>query len=150
MDAIEKECKALEAKQKNQQQNIHQQLALPVPTMTNPEIPIIQPPVVHSAPIVVENHALDPANKNILPLESALVLFNQATEPNKEMTNNAVPKFDLLSMLNDLDDDDDITNQQMVVAATQIEQNFKQAGIMKITKIQYCNKHSKTIWLSER
>ena len=40
--------------------------------------------MVQPAPGMVQNHALDPANNNILLLEGTLVPFNQQAEPNLE------------------------------------------------------------------
>ena len=66
---------------------------------------------------IIQKHALDPSNNNILPLEGALVPLNQPNPPEPEQITN----FDILNMLNDLDDDDDdVTDQptKMVLAVT--------------------------------
>ena len=91
------------------------------------------PVAVQPVPPVVQKHALDPTNNNILPPESALVPFSTDQPITNE--SNTVPNFDILSMLNDLEDDDDIRDQQMVIAATQVEQNYTKTGIMKKNKL---------------
>ena len=68
-------------------------------------------------------------------MEGALVPYKpQAHHENASEQNDAnqpqSPQFDLLSMLNDLDDHDEI-DQQMVLAATQVEQTYKNATLMK-------------------
>ena len=99
----------------------------------NAQLPAIQVPpdqrsLQNSAPIqqpavIMENHALDPANNNILPLEGALVPYQPA--PNEpQNTDKDTPQFDLLTMLGDLENDDSF-DQQMVLAATQVEQNIR-------------------------
>ena len=60
----------------------------------------------------------------------------QPTNQSDTDLNNGA-NFDLLSMLNDLDDDNDITNQQMVLAVTQIEQNVTKTAIMKRNQATY-------------
>ena len=107
----------------------------------NPK-PIEPPPMIHAIaapplpqielniPISVENHALDPANKNILPLESALVLYqSQSDKQNEAMDPTESPQFDLMVILSDLDDDQ--FDNQMVLAATQVDSFKKTSTIMK-------------------
>ena len=57
--------------------------------------------MVQPAPGMVQNHALDPANKNILSLESALVSYK--TQQQNEPMDTKGPQFDLMNILLDLD-----------------------------------------------
>lgn len=68
---------------------------------------------VHKFPKVhVKPHAVDPENKNLVPLESALVPY--VPENSKSQDDN---NFDILELLADCDDD------ELVMAATQVQQN---------------------------
>lgn len=56
-------------------------------------------------PTTPEKHALDPGNKNIVPLESALQPY---VPPDKAETPNQSPSFDILQLMSDLEGDNDI------------------------------------------
>ena len=92
---------------------------------------IAAPPLPQSEPnipVCVENHALDPANNNILPLESALVPYQpQSDKQNEAMDSTESPQFNLMAILSDLDDNQ--FDNKMVLAATQVEQSFKKTSI---------------------
>ena len=68
---------------------------------------------------VPELHALNPANKNILPLDNALVPY--AKPQNENATIPQTFNFDILDLLSDIENDD----QQLVMAATQIEEQYQ-------------------------
>ena len=60
---------------------------------------------------------MDPQNKNILPLESALIPYEPPKSENHAENNEL--NFDILELLNDVDDD-----QDLVLAATQVEKSM--------------------------
>ena len=65
-------------------------------------------------------------------MEGALVPFNDVPKQNKNTENmDTSPNFDILSILNELEDNDNVLEQQMVVAVTQVEQNITKTAIMK-------------------
>ena len=66
---------------------------------------------------VIQNHALDSAVNNILPLEGALVPYPHPPSPppptaqtgnEEQQVDNNIMNFDILSMLNDLEDDNEV------------------------------------------
>ena len=112
LDVIEKEKKKKKRK-KNEQKQLE---ALPVMKAIAPPQPMIQ------------SHALDPANKNILQFESSLVLY-EMKQQNEPMDVGGSPQFDLMNILSDLDDD--AFDNQMALVATQVEKHFSKTAILK-------------------
>ena len=76
-DIIKQECKTLENKRN-------------IPALANPNAPAlllqnVQQPAIEAPPQqIVQNHALDPANNNILPLEGALVPYQPPAKLNDQ------------------------------------------------------------------
>ena len=81
---------------------------LTAPSTSAPKLPTIDANILDSH----EPHALDPANKNLLPLENALV-------PYQPPTNDQDINFDLMEFIFDAKQDEDL-----VIAATQMEAEY--------------------------
>ena len=103
-----------------------------------------QPEVVQEPPA----HALDPANKNLLPLESALVPY----QPPENVHINDTPDFDLMELLQEFKEGD-VFEDQMVVAASQVESSMMttstKTAIIKKKSIYKCTTnhlHQLFIW----
>ena len=73
----------------------------------------------------VEKHTLDPSNNNVLQLEGAL----QPYKPPEVNENNDTPDFDLMELLADVQDE-----QAMVMAATQMENNYQNSTSTSMSK----------------
>ena len=71
---------------------------------------------------------MDPQNKNVLPLESALVL-HEPPKSDDQCENNEL-NLDILELLNDVEDD-----QELVLAATQVEKNMLASTSTLTTKV---------------
>ena len=96
--------------------------ALPTPTTAAVKsVPVQQV----TAPLAeIQPHALDPNNKNILPLESALVPYQPECQSAASSKMDTTPDFDLLEILNEFKESDTDVENQMVVAATQVENTY--------------------------
>ena len=86
--------------------------AHPMPDENVSPLPLPQPQAKPS----IENHALDPLNENILPLDNALVPY----KPPQDQQRSTEDDFDLMEILKDFQESDP-TEQRMVVAASQVE-----------------------------
>ena len=96
-------------------QNTNIQLQITAPAMPQAKASTSNA-TIKPAP-TIEPHALDPMNKNILPLESALAPY---TPPQVKDTNQEVD-FDIIELLNDVEED-----EYLMQAATQIERQNTQ------------------------
>ena len=115
---IDQERKALENKSSTPLPMLQD---VPVPN----ELPYPQQTIAQATIQPLEKHALDPSNNNILPLDGALVPYEG---PNQDLMETS--GFDLGNILNKFSDSDQL-EEQMVLAATQVEQNMKETAIMK-------------------
>ena len=87
------------------------------PSTSAPKLPTTDANI----PISPKPHTLDPANKNLLPLENALV-------PYQPPTNDQDINFDLMEVIADAQHDEDL-----VIAATQMEAKYNATKSTKAT-----------------
>ena len=105
--------------------------------------PALMAPPIQAVNAEIQPHALDPMNKNILPLESALVPY----QPEKKNSNaqDQPMDFDILDLLSDCVDD-----EQLVLAATQADaqvDNNSMTKIKLIGKKEFTKEASNLQWL---
>ena len=111
-----------EERQKSLQ--VSAQLPAPPKILALPE-----PGVTAKTPAIVEKHALGPTVQNALLLDTALVPYTKSMQENTSQDNTS-EDFDLMSILAEFQDPN-VSDDQMVLAATQVEKTITKTSVVK-------------------